>query len=75
MNDVLRKKTQETASQLFGKGVKMDPPYLTWKAFRRHRVGPRQPTDIKWITTKKQVFSCPISHFLTPKNEIYKIAP
>ena len=33
MNDVLRKKTQETANQLFGKGIKMDPPYLTWKEF------------------------------------------
>ena len=35
MNDVLRKKTQETAHQLFGKGIKMDPPYLTWKEFDR----------------------------------------
>ena len=35
MNDVLRKKTQETANQLFGKGIKMDPPYLTWKEFDR----------------------------------------
>jgi len=35
MNDMLKKKTQETASQLFGKGVKMDPPYLTWKEFDR----------------------------------------
>jgi 4-carboxymuconolactone decarboxylase len=33
MNDELRKKTQETANKLFGKGIKMDPPYLTWKAF------------------------------------------
>jgi len=33
MNDELRKKTQETANKLFGKGAKMDPPYLTWKAF------------------------------------------
>jgi 4-carboxymuconolactone decarboxylase len=33
MNDELRKKTQETANKLFGKGVKMDPPYLTWKEF------------------------------------------
>ena len=33
MNDELRKKTQETANRLFGKGAKMDPPYLTWKAF------------------------------------------
>jgi len=35
MNDELRKKTQETANRLFGKGVKMDPPYLTWKEFDR----------------------------------------
>jgi 4-carboxymuconolactone decarboxylase len=35
MNDVLRKRTQETANQLFGKGIKMDPPYLTWKEFDR----------------------------------------
>ena len=27
------KKTQETAKVLFGKGIKMDPPYFTWKAF------------------------------------------
>jgi len=35
MNDELRKKTQDTANQLFGKGIKMDPPYLTWKEFDR----------------------------------------
>jgi 4-carboxymuconolactone decarboxylase len=35
MNDELREKTQETANQLFGKGIKMDPPYLTWKEFDR----------------------------------------
>jgi 4-carboxymuconolactone decarboxylase len=35
MDDELRKKTQETANQLFGKGVKMDPPYVTWKEFDR----------------------------------------
>jgi len=35
MNDELRKKTQEKANQLFGKGIKMDPPYLTWKEFDR----------------------------------------
>lgn len=29
----IRKKTQETAKKLFGKGIKMDPPYLLWKAF------------------------------------------
>jgi 4-carboxymuconolactone decarboxylase len=31
----IRKRTQETAKTLFGKGIKMDPPYLTWKAFDR----------------------------------------
>jgi len=35
MDDELRKKTQETANRLFGKGVKMDPPYITWKEFDR----------------------------------------
>jgi 4-carboxymuconolactone decarboxylase len=35
MDDELRKKTQETANRLFGKGVKMDPPYVTWKEFDR----------------------------------------
>jgi 4-carboxymuconolactone decarboxylase len=35
VNDELRKKTQDTANQLFGKGIKMDPPYLTWKEFDR----------------------------------------
>ena len=36
MNDeAVKKKTQETAKKLFGKGIKMDPPYLTWKAFDR----------------------------------------
>jgi 4-carboxymuconolactone decarboxylase len=33
--DELKKKTQETAQRLFGKGIKMDPPYLTWKEFDR----------------------------------------
>ncbi|MEW6667972.1 MAG: carboxymuconolactone decarboxylase family protein [Thermodesulfobacteriota bacterium] len=36
MNDDERKKrTQETARTLFGKGIRMDPPYLTWKEFDR----------------------------------------
>ena len=36
MNDeAVKKRTQETAKRLFGKGIKMDPPYLTWKAFDR----------------------------------------
>ena len=36
MDEELRKKTQNTANQLFGKGIKMDPPYLTWKEFDRN---------------------------------------
>jgi 4-carboxymuconolactone decarboxylase len=35
MDDELKKRTQETAKQLFGKGIKMDPPYVTWKEFDR----------------------------------------
>ncbi len=36
MNDEdVKKRTRETAKKLFAKGVKMDPPYLTWKAFDR----------------------------------------
>jgi len=34
-DEALKKKTQETAKKLFGKGIKMDPPYKTWKAFDR----------------------------------------
>lgn len=34
-NNEIRKKTQETAKRLFGRGIKMDPPYLTWKEFDR----------------------------------------
>jgi 4-carboxymuconolactone decarboxylase len=34
-SEELKKRTQETAAKLFGKGIKMDPPYLTWKAFDR----------------------------------------
>jgi 4-carboxymuconolactone decarboxylase len=30
-----RKRTQETATRLFGKGIQMDPPYLMWKEFDR----------------------------------------
>ena len=34
MNDeAVKKRTQETAKRLFGKGIKMDPPYLMWKEF------------------------------------------
>ena len=35
MEDDIVKKTKETAEKLFGKGIKMDPPYLTWKQFNR----------------------------------------
>ena len=34
-DDTMNKRTQETAKRLFGKGIRMDPPYLTWKAFDR----------------------------------------
>ena len=29
----IKKRTRETADKLFGKGIKMDPPYLTWRDF------------------------------------------
>jgi 4-carboxymuconolactone decarboxylase len=35
MADEIDRKTQETAKKLFSGGVKMDPPYRTWKAFDR----------------------------------------
>jgi len=35
VDDDLKKKTQETANRLFGKGIKMAPSYLTWKEFDR----------------------------------------
>ena len=36
MDDEVKKRTQETANKLFGKGIKMDPPYLLWKQFNRN---------------------------------------
>ncbi len=33
MSDEIKKRTQETANTLFGKGIKMDPPYLMWREF------------------------------------------
>ena len=34
MNDEeIKKRTRETANKLFGKGIKMDPPYLLWRDF------------------------------------------
>jgi 4-carboxymuconolactone decarboxylase len=35
MTDEITKRTQETAKKLFSGGIKMDPPYLLWKAFDR----------------------------------------
>jgi 4-carboxymuconolactone decarboxylase len=35
VDEELRKKTKETANRLFGKGIKMDSPYLMWKEFDR----------------------------------------
>ena len=32
-DESLKKKTQKTAEKLFGKGIKIDPPYLMWKEF------------------------------------------
>ena len=36
MSDEVVKRTQETAKTLFGKGVKMDPPYLMWREFDKN---------------------------------------
>ena len=33
MSDDIKKRTQETANTLFGKWIKMDPPYLMWREF------------------------------------------
>jgi len=35
MTDEMTLKTKETAKKLFAGGIKMDPPYLLWKAFDR----------------------------------------
>ncbi|MDD5711396.1 MAG: carboxymuconolactone decarboxylase family protein [Smithellaceae bacterium] len=34
-DETLKERTRETAGKLFGRGIKMDPPYLTWKEFDR----------------------------------------
>jgi 4-carboxymuconolactone decarboxylase len=36
---IIKKRTQETASKLFGKGIKMDPPYLKWREFDKDLAG------------------------------------
>jgi 4-carboxymuconolactone decarboxylase len=33
MDEDAKKRTQDTANKLFGKGMKMDPPYRMWKEF------------------------------------------
>jgi 4-carboxymuconolactone decarboxylase len=35
MTDEITRKTQDTAKKLFSGGIKMDPPYRTWKSFDR----------------------------------------
>jgi 4-carboxymuconolactone decarboxylase len=35
MSDDIKKRTQETANTLFGKGIKMEPPYMMWREFDR----------------------------------------
>jgi 4-carboxymuconolactone decarboxylase len=35
-DEEIRVKTQETAKKLFGKGIKMAPPYLMWKEFDKN---------------------------------------
>lgn len=32
-DEELKKRTRETANKLFGKGIKIDPPYLIWREF------------------------------------------
>jgi len=33
MSDDINRRTQETAARLFGKGIKMEPPYQMWRQF------------------------------------------
>jgi 4-carboxymuconolactone decarboxylase len=33
MSDDIKRRTQDTANTLFGKGIKMDPPYQMWREF------------------------------------------
>ena len=35
MSDDIKKRTQDTANTLFGKGIKMEPPYMMWREFDR----------------------------------------
>ncbi|MFH1125277.1 MAG: carboxymuconolactone decarboxylase family protein [Pseudomonadota bacterium] len=38
-DEAVKKKTQETAKKLFGKGIKMAPPYMTWREFDKEIAG------------------------------------
>ena len=35
MDEEIKKRTRETANKLFGKGIKVAPPYMLWKEFNR----------------------------------------
>ena len=35
MDEELKNKTRDTANKLFGKGIKMDPPYKLWRTFNK----------------------------------------
>lgn len=35
----LTARTKETAKKLFGEGIKMDPPYMTWREFDKELAG------------------------------------
>ena len=32
-DEEIKKRTRDTANRLFGKGIKIDPPYLIWREF------------------------------------------
>jgi len=32
-DEAIRKRTKETANKLFGKGIRLNPPYLMWREF------------------------------------------
>ena len=36
VSDEIKKRTQETAKKLWTGGIKIDPPYLTWKEFDKN---------------------------------------
>jgi len=35
MSEEIRERTKETAAKLFGRGIKIDPPYKLWKEFNK----------------------------------------